>query len=160
MKQTTPTLPPLLRALLVGAGVLLLILLAPLPGLQAIVHAMVVLGLAVDPASSLLTALYAAAAGWAVEGSLRMYPHLGGTAWADMSLALIAAALTRGWPVKTWKEWWPRLLLLHILQLLLVQVAVRIACGSAPWGTAWLWSLLSLPLWGWLLWRWLRPKGR
>ncbi|HJU83541.1 MAG TPA: hypothetical protein VJ600_04975 [Holophagaceae bacterium] len=155
-----PTLPPVVRGLLVLAGLLLLLLLAPFPGPQAIVHAALVLGLAVDPASSLLTALYAAAAGWMVEGSLRMVPHLGGTAWADMSLALLAAALLRGWPVKTWKEWWPRLLLLHLLQILAVQLAVRMASGTAPWANSWLWSLLTLPLWGWLLWRWQRPRGR
>ena len=160
MRQPIPTLPPLVRALLVLAALLLMVLLAPFPGPQAIVHAALVLVLAVDPNSPLLTAVYAAAAGWTLEGSLRLYPHLGGTAWADLSVALIAAGLARGWPPKTWKDWWPRLLLLHILQILLVHIAVRMACGPAPWGSTWVWSLLSLPLWGGLLWRWLRPRGR
>jgi hypothetical protein len=158
MKKVAPALPPLMRALLVAISLIVLALLAPFPGLQAIVHAALVLGLAVDPGSSLLTALYAAAAGWTLEGSARMYPHLGGTAWADMSLALVAASLARNWPPKAWKEWWPRLLLLHILQILLVHIAVRIACGPAPWGRAWSWSLLTVPAWGWLLWRWQRPR--
>ena len=155
MRRPAPTMPPLLRALLVTAAVLLLILTSPFPGPQSILHAMLVLGLAVDPASSLLTGLYAGAAGWAVEGSLRIYPHLGGTAWADMTVALVAMGLVRGWPPETWKEWWPRLLGLHLLQILLVHLGVRLACGPTPWGSQWLWSLLSLPLWGWL-----RPKGR
>jgi hypothetical protein len=124
------------------------------------VHAALVLVIAVDPNSSLLTAIYAAAAGWTLEGSLRLYPHLGGTPWADLSLGLLAAGLARGWPPKSWKDWWPRLLLLHILQILLVHIAVHIACGPTPWGSAWVWSLLSLPLWGALLWRWQRPRGR
>lgn len=160
MKQASPTLPPLLRALLVLAVLLLLALLAPFPGPQAILHAFLVLGLALDPNSALLTVLYAAAAGWTVEGSARMYPHLGGTAWADLSIALLAASLARGWLPKSWKDWWPRILLLHILQILFIHIAVRMACGPTPWGTGWLWSLLSLPLWAGLLWRWQRPRGR
>lgn len=160
MKRPVPSIPPLRRLLICLAALLLVFLLAPFPGPQALVHTALVLGLAVDPSSSLLTGVYAAAGGWALEGSLRLYPHLGGTPWADMTVALAAMALARGWPASSYKAWLARLLGLQLLHLLLVHLAVRLAAGPVAWGTSWLWPLLALPLWGWLVWRWTRPEAR
>ena len=160
MKRAMPLRNPAQRALAAIAAAAGLILLAPWPGAQALLHVALVLGFALDPASPLLTAIWAAAGGWAVEGSLRLYPHNGGTAWADMSVALLACWLLREWPVPSLKGWIGRQALLASLWLLLVHLAVRLAAGPHLWGWGWAWVLLGLPAWGWATWRWQRPGGR
>lgn len=133
----------------------LLLLCAPFPRMQLILHAMLVLALAPRAGAPLPTALWALAAGWALEGSLRLYPHLGGTAWADMSVALLAGWMAGRWPLEGLKGWLARLAAFCLLQTLLVHGAVRLATVPHPWGWGWLLVLATLPLWGWLAWRML-----
>ena len=146
--------PPVLRQDLLAALALgLVFLCAPFPRVQAVVHVMLVLALAPRVGAPLRTALWAAAGGWALEGALRLYPHMGGTPWADMTVALLVAGMASRWPVESLKGWLARLAALLLLHTLLVHGAVRLASGPFPWGTGWAWSLVSLPLWGWILWR-------
>lgn len=160
MKRMAPLRPPGQRAALAAGSIAGLVLLAPWPGLQAALHAALVLGFALDPESALLTGIWAAAGGWAVEATLRIYPHYGGTAWADLSIALAAWWLLRAWPVDSMKAWLGRNAALAGLWILFTHLAVRLAAGPHLWGTTWIWILASLPLWGWLGWRWQRPGGR
>ena len=160
MKRALHLRPPAQRALAAIACVLGIALLAPWPGPQALLHAGLVLGFALDPASALLTAIWAAAGGWMLEGTLRIYPHLGGTPWADMTVALLAWLLLLEWPVDSLKGWMGRQALLAALWIALVHFTVRLASGPHIWGTTWIWILLGLPLWGWMTWRWQRPGGR
>jgi hypothetical protein len=139
--------------LLCAAALGLVFLCAPFPRLQAVVHVLLVLALAPRAGSPLSSALWAGAAGWALEGSLRLYPHLGGTAWADMTLALVAGGLAGRWPLEDVKGWLARLAGLLVAHTLLVHLAVRLAAGPHAWGSGWFWALLSLPLWGWATWR-------
>lgn len=139
--------------LLCAVGLGLLFLTAPFPVLQAVVHALLVLALAPRPGDPLMTALWALAAGWTVEGTLRLYPHLGGTAWADLNLALLAGWMAGRWPLEGLKGWLGRLLFLTSLHLLAIHGAVRLAAGPHPWGWGWLGVLATLPVWGWVAWR-------
>lgn len=160
MKRVQHLRPPGQRALAAAACVLGIVLLSPWPGLQGLLHVALVLGFALDPASALLTVIWAAAGGWALEGTLRIYPHLGGTPWADMTVALVARWLLAEWPVDSLKGWLGRQAALAFAWILLVHLAVRIAAGPHLWGREWIWILLGLPIWGWLTWRWQRPGGR
>ena len=148
------------RILVSGLALAGLLLLAPWPGPQALLHIAFVLGFALDPESALLTALWSAAGGWVVEGTLRIYPHYGGTPWADMSVSLLAWWMLREWPVDSLKGWMGRQAVLAGLWILLVHVAVRLAAGPHVWGTGWVWALIGLPLWAWAAWRWQKPAGR
>jgi hypothetical protein len=139
--------------LLCAAALGLIFLSAPFPGIQVILHAMLVLALAPRSGDPLLGALWALAAGWTLEGSLRLYPHLGGTAWADLTLTLLAGWMAGRWPLEGLKGWLARLASLSLLHALLMHGAVRLAAGPHPWGLGWFWALLSVPLWGWLTWR-------
>ena len=137
--------------LLCATALGLLFLSAPFPRIQLVVHAVLVLALAPRPGAPLVGALWALAAGWTLEGSLRLYPHLGGTAWADLTLTLLAGWMAGRWPLEGLKGWLARLASLSVLHALLLHGAVRLATGPHPWG--WFWALLSLPVWGWLAWR-------
>lgn len=159
MKRVLHLRPPGQRALAALALILGVALMAPWPGLQAVLHAALVLGFALDPASALLTALWAAGGGWVLEGAHRIYPHLGGTAWADMTMALLARWLMLEWPADSLKAWMGRQAVLTGLWILLVHACVRLAAGPHLWGSAWAWALLGLPLWCWAAWRWQRPGG-
>ncbi len=139
--------------LLCAGGLALVLLSAPFPLLQATLHAMLVLALAPRPGAPLSGALWALAAGWGMEGSLRLYPHLGGTPWADLTMVLLAGWMAGRWPPEGVKGWLVRLAPLCLLHLLLVHMAVRLAAGPHPWGWGGFWTLLSLPLWAWLTWR-------
>jgi hypothetical protein len=153
--------PALLRQnLLCAAALGLLFLSAPFPQAQAVIHALLVLALAPRAGEPLAGALWALAAGWSLEGTLRLYPHLGGTAWADLTLVLLAGWMAGRWPVEALKGWLARLAGLCVLHALLVHGAVALAAGSHPWGWAWLWTLLTVPLWGWLAWRLLHGGAR
>jgi hypothetical protein len=139
--------------LLCAAALGLIFLSAPFPQVQPIFHATLVLALAPRAGASLVAALWALAAGWTLEGSLRLYPHLGGTAWADLTLTLLTGWMAVRWPLESLKGWLVRLASLSLLHTLLVHGAVRMAAGPHPWGYGWLWTLLSIPLWGWISWR-------
>jgi hypothetical protein len=131
----------------------LIFLCAPFPWIQPLLHALLVLALAPRAGAPLPAALWALAAGWALEGSLRAYPHLGGTAWADLTMTLLAGWMAGRWPLEGLRGWLTRLAAFSFLHALLVHGAVRLAVGPHPWGWSWLWTLLSAPLWGWLAWR-------
>lgn len=120
---------------------------APWPGLQAVLHAFLVIGLAPEFRSSLVGVLWAAAAGWVLEGSLRLYPHLGGTALANMIVCLLMSWTLRQWPPRSAKPYWVRLAAFAVLHLLLVHSLVFFAAGSHAWGSGPLWTLLLVPLW-------------
>jgi len=139
--------------LLCAAALCLVVLSAPFPRVQPIFHALLVLALAPRPGAPLVGALWALAAGWSFEGSLRLYPHLGGTAWADMTLTLLAGWMAGRWALEGLKGWLTRLAAFTLLQALLVHGAVRLASGPHPWGWGWFWTLVTVPLWGWLTWR-------
>lgn len=120
---------------------------APWPGIQAMLHSFLVLGLAPGFSSPLAGLLWAAAGGWVLEGTLRLYPHLGGTALANMTMCLLAYGLLLRWPPHTPKPYWGRQAGLVIVHTLLVHIVVRLSSGPHAWGTGWLWSLLLIPLW-------------
>ena len=67
---------------------------APWPSLQAVFHVALVLGLAPLQPVPLMAGLWAVAAGWVVEGTLRMVPHPGGAAWVDLTLTLTRTDLS------------------------------------------------------------------
>ena len=160
MKRVLHLRPPGQRALAAVALILGIAFLSPWPGPQALLHVTLVLGFALDPASPLLTAVWAAAGGWALEGTLRIYPHLGGTPWADMSVALLARFLLLEWPVDSLKGWVGRQALLGAIWILLIHFMVWLAAGPHLWGGAWFWVVLGLPAWAWVSWRWQRPGAR
>ena len=137
----------------------LIFLSAPFPQLQVILHAMLVLALAPRPGAPLQGGLWALAAGWALEGSLRLYPHLGGTPWANLTVTLLAGWMAGRWPLEGLKGWLTRIAAFCALHSLLVHGAVRLAAAPHPWGWGWLWTLLSLPLWGWFTWRLLHSDA-
>ena len=146
-------LSPIRQNLYCATGLGLIFLAAPFPQVQLVLHAILVLALAPRPGSPLSGALWGLAAGWSLEGSLRVYPHLGGTPWADLTLVLFAGWLASRWPLEGLKGWMARLAALIVLQVLLVHGAVSLAAGPHPWGWGGLWVLLSLPLWAWPTWR-------
>jgi hypothetical protein len=117
------------------------------PGVQAVFHALLVIGLAPEFRSPLVAALWAAAAGWVMEGSLRMYPHLGGTALANIVVCLLVAWTLIQWPPRASRPFWARLGAFAVLHMLLVHWMVLIAAGSHAWGTGPIWTLLTVPLW-------------
>lgn len=151
MSRPAPLAPR--QDLLSAAALGLIFLCAPFPAIQAIPHTALALALAPRAGRPLGTALWAAAGGWALEGSLRLFPHLGGTALADMVLALVVAWMAGRWPVEGLKGWMARLALLLLPHMLLVHGTVRLAAGPHAWDPGWLWALVSLPLWSWGLWR-------
>jgi len=152
--------PTLLRQNLWCAVALgLVVLSAPFPRLQLVVHACLVLALAPRQGSPLVGALWAVAAGWCLEGSLRLYPHLGGTAWADLTMALLAGWMAGRWPLEGLKGWLQRLGAFALMQALLMHGAVRLAAGPHALGWTWLWPVLTVPIWGWLGWRLLYGRS-
>jgi hypothetical protein len=155
-----PVPSSLRQHLFCGITLGLIALTAPFPALQIILHTLLVLALAPRPGAPLSGALWAVAAGWVLEGTLRLYPHLGGTAWANLTVVLLAGWMAGRWPLEGLRGWLARLAGLGVLHGLLVHGAVRLAAGPHPWGWGWLWPLLTLPLWGWLSWRLLHaPAG-
>jgi hypothetical protein len=151
MRPAAPS--PTRQHLLCAAALGLLFLSAPFPRFQPVVHVVLVLALAPRAGSPLSGALWAIAAGWVLEGSLRLYPHLGGTAWANLSVTVLAGWMAGHWPLETLKGWMARLAGLLLLHTLLVHLAVRLASGPHAWGFGWFWAGLSLPLWAWAAWR-------
>ena len=151
--------PPLVRPTILCALVLVgIFFAAPWPALQAVLHATLVLGLAPLEAVPLVAGLWAILAGWTVESTLRLTPHPGGTAWADLTLTLAVLFLNRYWPPDRRFMWWARLAGFTLLQTLLVHLAVVLANGAHTWGRGWLWALLASPLWAMVAWL-FRPPG-
>lgn len=133
---------------------------APWPGVQAVLNTFLVLALAPEFRSPLVGGAWAALAGWVLEGTLRAYPHLGGTPLANLTLALLATGALAQWPPAQLKPFLGRLAGLAVLHALLIHLAVRIACGPHAWGWGGLLSLLSVPLWGGLAYKLHRPLHR
>lgn len=162
MTPSTKAAHPLLRrALLASVCLGGIHLSSPWPSIQAVFHVLLVLGIAPAFRSPLAAALWAAAAGWLLEGSLRVYPRLGGTPLANMGAALLALGLLQLWPPHRFWPFWGRLSALVLGHALLVHLCVRIAAGPHAWGMGWLWALLTVPLWGSLaLWLHRPPQAR
>lgn len=159
--MSTPTGAPLVRRFFLG----LLCLggihyAAPWPGPQAVLNTFLVLGLAPGFNSPLAGMAWAAAGGWVLEGTLRLYPHLGGTAFGNMLACLLAFSLLLRWPPHTLKPYWGRQAALVIVHALLIHASVRFAAGPHAWGTGWLWSLVLIPAWATLALRLHPPLHR
>lgn len=159
MKTAGP--PPVGHAVAALLAVGAVFFTAPWPSVQGVFHAFLVLGLAPQSGNLLQACLWSAAAGWVVEGTLRLYPALGGTAWANLTLTAVAFYLLRRWPPDRLWIRWGQLALLAILHGLAVHGAVRLAAGPHLWGSGWLWGVASVPLWGTLVHRFqVRSFGR
>jgi hypothetical protein len=130
------------------------------PGIQSVCHVFLVLGLAPEFRSPFVGALWAAAAGWVLEGSLRMYPHMGGTALANMIVCLLVAWTLIQWPPLSVKPYWARLGAFAVLHLFLVHGAVLLAAGAHIWGSGPIWTLLLLPVWATVAFKLYRPHYR
>ena len=133
---------------------------APWPTVQAILNTFLVLALAPEFRSLLVGGFWAAVAGWVLEGTLRSYPHLGGTALGNLSTTLLAAWALAQWPPSQKNAFLARLAALTVVHALLVHGAVRIACGPHAWGWGWLGALFTVPLWGALAFKLHRPLHR
>ena len=133
---------------------------APWPGPQALLNTFLVLGLAPGFDSPLAGMAWAAAGGWVLEGTLRQYPHLGGTAFGNMLACLLAFSLLLRWPPHALKPYWGRQAVLVIVHALLVHLSVRFAAGPHAWGSGWLWSLFLVPAWATLALRLHPPLHR
>jgi hypothetical protein len=159
MKPTAET-PRARRSILCLVALGVLHALAPWPGPQCAVMAFLVLGLAPGFASMLPAVLWAGTAGWILEGSLRLHPHLGGTALGNMLACMAASWLLHQWPPHSRKYFLGRLAGLVLVQTLLVHLCVRLAGGPHPWGLGWVWALVLVPLWGDLALRLVEPAHR
>ena len=130
------------------------------PGVQAVFQAFLVLGLAPEFRSPFVGALWAGAAGWVLEGSLRMYPHMGGTALANMVVCLLVHWTLIQWPPLSSKAYWARLAAFAALHALLVHGLVLFAAGSHAWGTGPIWTLLLVPFWAAIAFKLYLPHHR
>lgn len=160
MNPRTDAANPLLPAILAAIGLILIQLCSAWPLAQGLIHVVVVLGIAPTLRSSLGAVLLAAAAGWILEPSLHLYPRLGGTPLADMTVALALHALRFQWPPDSRNGYLARLGGALVAHTLLVHLCVRLAAGSHVWGWGWLASLLALPLWGVLSLRLIQGPAR
>jgi len=147
MSQPSPK-NPLWRVLLALLSLGAIHQLSPWPGPQWAFMAFLVLGLAAGFKSPVVAMLWSAAAGWLLEGSLRMYPHMGGTALANMVLCLIAQWHFRNRPPEHRNSHWGQMAAFTLALALLVHALVRYAAGPHAWGWGWLWALVTVPLWG------------
>jgi hypothetical protein len=155
--QTGPVLRRHAIALVALAGIHLA---APWPVVQTVFHVFLVLGLAPGFSTPIQGLLWAAAAGWVLEGSLRIYPHMGGTALANMLVALLGYLLLLQWPPHSRNPFWGRMAAQAMVHYLLVNILVRFAAGPHVWGYGWLWAILSIPLWATLALRLQTPIHR
>jgi hypothetical protein len=131
--------------------------LAPWPEPQAVFHVFIVLGLAPVLRTPLYCALLAASAGWLFEIALRSYPGLGGTALGNMACALLLwYSLSISPPGKAF-VYYLQLALSVGLHAVLVYFFVNIAAGPHNVGYGWQLSLIFLPVWGPLAWRFYSP---
>lgn len=131
-----------------GLGTTLLWLLAPWPVAQAVLHGAVVVAVLPLLKAPLSSGLWALAAGWVVDLSLRVQPHPGGTPWADLTLVLFLRWAVRMWPPPDRAGYVVRLLGGLLLHGLLQQLALTLANGPHAWGTAWLWAVAAGLAWG------------
>jgi len=137
-----------------------IVLSSPWTGPQAVFQAFLVLAVAAGFESPLAALLWAAAGGWVLEGSLRSFPHMGGTALANMALCTLAHWHFRNRPPDSRVSYWGQLAAFSLGHSVLIHLAVRLAAGPHPWGRGWLWALLCTPLWGTLALRLQLPARR
>jgi hypothetical protein len=138
-------------------ALILLYLLAPWPGPQAVVHVFIVLGIAPELRTPLYCAFLAAFAGWLLELALRTYPVLGGTAMGNMACALVLwYSLSVSPPEKPF-VYYLQLALATLLHAVAVRFFVNVASGPHVLGYGWQWSLVLLPAWGAVAWRFYSP---
>lgn len=143
-----------------GLSLMLLPLLAPWPLLQAPVHAALVLGIAPGFHSRLAGILWASAAGWAVELSLRLVPQTGIWPLVDMTMALALSWTLEHWPPEGRLARWGRLGIAAILHMVLIHGLQRWLIGPHVWGwDGWV-VVATVPLWGSWPVRWYRPFPR
>ncbi|MCL1893552.1 MAG: hypothetical protein FWG02_04865 [Holophagaceae bacterium] len=143
--------------LIILFSLLLMYFLAPWPAPQAVVHVFIVLGLAPELRNSLYCGLLAASAGWLLESALRTYPVMGGTAMGNMVCALLLwYSLSISPPEKPF-SYYTQLVLAVIIHTIVVRFFVNIASGPHVLGYGWQWSLVLLPAWGALTWRFYSP---
>ena len=135
-------------------------LLAPWPGPQAVLHVFIVLGIAPVLRSPFYCALLAAVAGWLLETTLHGYPGMGGTALGNMICALFLWYSLSISPPEKQFSYYLQLVLAILLNAALVYFFVYVASGPHTMGYGWQWSLVSLPLWGPLAWRFYSPIHR
>lgn len=133
---------------------------APWPGPQAAFHAALVLALAPEFRSPFVGLIWSAAAGWLLEGTLRVYPQYGGTALANMVMTLIAHGMLIQWPPQGARALWGRMAGLVLGHALLLHLCILLAAGRHTWGWDWIWSLASVPLWASLAFKLHRPLHR
>ena len=132
----------------------------PWPGIQSAFNVFLVLGLAPSFNSPLIGASLAAGSGWILEGTLKMYPHLGGTAFANMLVCLLAFNLLLRWPPHDLRVYWWRQVILVAVHTLVVHLSVNLAAGPHIWGYGWLWSSILIPIWGTIAMRVHHPLHR
>ena len=146
--------------LTLAIALVLLYLLAPWPAPQAVVHVFIVLGIAPGLRTPLYCAFLAAFAGWQLELVLRTYPVLGGTATGNMVCALLFwYSLSVSPPEKPFSYYF-QLILAVILHTVVVRFFVNLASGPHLLGYGWQWSLVLLPAWGALAWRFYSPPHK
>lgn len=133
-------------------GLALLPVTAPWPVAQGLLHGFLLAALLPLLPDPLLAALGALAAGWLTESTLRMVPHPGGVAWADLTLMLFVRMADRLRPPDSRGLYTARIVSILILQGLLIHGAVFIANGAHAWGTVWFWPPLTALLWAPRLW--------
>ncbi|WP_005031883.1 hypothetical protein [Holophaga foetida] len=147
MSQPAP-LAPVWRCALGLLCFAAIILSSPWPGPQAIFQAFLVLAVASGFESPLVAMLWAAAGGWILEGSLRMYPQMGGTALANMTLCALTQWHFKNRPPDHKTSYWGQLAAFSLGHFVLTHLLVRLTAGPHAWGMGWLWVLLTIPVWG------------
>jgi len=131
--------------------------LAPFPSPQAVIHVFIVLGIAPGLKTPLQCVTLAAAAGWLIEVALRTYQGMGGTALGNMLCAvLLWYSLSLSPPGKAFVYYF-QLAVAVVLHSAAAYFFVNIASGPHDFGYGWQWSLVLLPVWGPLAWRFYSP---
>ena len=133
-------------------GLALLPMLAPWPVAQSLLHGFLIAALVPLIPDPLAAGLGAVAAGWLTESTLRLVPHLGGMAWANLSLMLFIRLADGLRPPDSRWVYVARIVSILILQGLLLHGATYLANGPHAWGALWLWTPLAALLWGPRLW--------
>lgn len=144
-------------ALLALLGLAGLYLLAPWPGPQAVLHVLLVFGVAPAMRTYLNCAIAAAMAGWVLETALRAYPGMGGTALGNMVCAVALWYMLTVSPPEKPFVYYLQLVLAVMLHTIIVHFFVTIASGPHPWGHGWQWAIVLLPLWGPMAWKLYTP---
>lgn len=133
---------------------------APWPGIQSAFNTFLVLGLAPSFNSPLIGVILAATSGWILEGTLKMYPHLGGTAFANILVCLLAFNLLLRLPPHDLRPYWWRQVILVAVHTVIIHMSVRFAAGPHIWGNGWVYSSALIPIWATLAMRVHHPLHR